>query len=168
MYDSKTTWHHPASISLGPTKNNARLQSVFSETAKTVPSLINPFTTNITNERTPNMTIIKPTTSTPSSPPVSKKTVKFEKTSGSAKFGSAAAAAERNSIDAPLQSMDTHRRFARRGSKTPGMLSASASRLVFDNERCFGRDNLEGVSEITLMNALHLSIQRASGKENSS
>jgi hypothetical protein len=109
------------------------------------------------------MTIMKPTTSTPSSP-VPKKTVKFAKTAGSAKYGSAAAA-EKNSIDAPLQSMNTRRRFARRGSKTPGMLSASASRLVFDNERCFGRDNVDLVSEITLMNALHLSIQKESRKE---
>ncbi len=113
--------------------------------------------TNITNERTPIMTIFKPTTSTPSSP-VPKKTVKFAKTAGSAKFGSAAAA-EKNSIDAPLQSMNTRRRFARRGSKTPGMLSASASRLVFDCERCSarGRNKLEsGVSTAALVNGLRL------------
>jgi hypothetical protein len=39
------------------------------------------------------------------------------------------------------------------------MLSVSASRFVFETERCFGRDKLESVSEITLMNALQLNIQ---------
>jgi hypothetical protein len=136
------------------------------ETAKTDASLINPLTQTLQSKEhhTPIMTIFKPTTSTPSSSPVPKKTVKFAKTAGSAKFGSAAAK-EKNSIDAPLQSMNTRRRFARRGSKTPGMLSASASRLVFDNERCFGRDSLDLVSEITNLNALHLSIQKDSLKE---
>jgi hypothetical protein len=111
------------------------------------------------------MTATKPTTSTPASPVPKQKTVKFAKTAGSVKFGStAAAAAEKNSIDAPLQGMNTHRRFARRGSKTPGMLSMSASRFVFDSERCFGRDKLESVSAIALMNALHLNVRKDSQK----
>jgi hypothetical protein len=101
------------------------------------------------------MTATKPTTSTPESP-VPKKTVRFAKKAGSAKFRSAAvaAAAEKKSIDALLQSMNTHRLHPRRGSKTHGMLSASASSFVFDTELSFGRDKLESVSEITLLNAL--------------
>jgi hypothetical protein len=84
--------------------------------------------------------------------------VKFPKKSENAKFNSAAAV-EKNSIDALLQGINTRRRYSRRGSKTPGMLSVSASRFVFETERCFGRDKLESVSEITLMNALQLNIQ---------
>jgi hypothetical protein len=139
-----------------------------------VSHLINPFPHKFVSDhkRTKNrhqaqqqhfiMTILKPTTTRPASP-APKKTVKFAKTAGSAKYGSAAAA-EKKSIDAPLQGMNTNRRYARRGSKTAGMLSASASRLIFDTERCFGRDKLDSASELTLMSALHLSIRKGSHK----
>jgi hypothetical protein len=114
------------------------------------------------------MTATKPTTSTPASS-VSKKTAKVAKKAGSAEFGTsaaAAAAAEYNSIDAHLQGINTHRRYARRGSKTPGMLSASASKVVFDSERCFalGRTKLESEVETTLLNALRLKMQKDSQK----
>jgi hypothetical protein len=118
-------------------------------------------------ERTFIMTATKPTTSTPA-PSISKKTAKVAKKAGSAEFGSAgAAAAEYNSIDTQLQGINTHRRYARRGSKTPGMLSASASRFVFDSERCFalGRNKLEsGVSDTALLSALRLKMQKDSEK----
>jgi hypothetical protein len=107
------------------------------------------------------MTATKPTCTPASS--VSKKTMKVAKKAGSAEFGSDAAATEYKSIDAQLQGMNTHRRYARRGSKTPGMLSASASRFVFDSERCFplGRNKFEsGVSGTTLLNALRLKMQK--------
>jgi hypothetical protein len=114
------------------------------------------------------MTATKPTTTSPASPIPKQKTVKFAKTAGSAKFGSAAAAAaaaaEKNSIDAPLQGINTRRRYARRGSKTPGMLSMSASRFVFDSERCFGREKFREVSEIALMKALQLNMRKDSQK----
>lgn len=103
------------------------------------------------------MTAFKPTISAPASP-VPKY---LAKKAGSAKLCSAAAAAaaERKSIDAPLQGIsNTHRRYARRGSKTPGMLGASAARLVFD----FDREQLESVSEITLLNALQIREQKDS------
>jgi hypothetical protein len=91
--------------------------------------------------------------------------VKFAKTVGSVKFGSAAAAAaEKNSIDALLQGMNTHRRYARRGSKTPGMLSMSASRFVFDSERCFATEKLESVSEITILNDRQLNMRKDNQK----
>jgi hypothetical protein len=106
------------------------------------------------------MTATKPTTSTPASP-VSKKTVKLVKKAGSAKFGNTAAATEYNSIDTLLQGIDTHRRYARRGSKTPGMLSLSASKFVFESERCFDMNKLEsGLSEMTLLIALRLKMQK--------
>jgi hypothetical protein len=88
--------------------------------------------------------------------PVSKKTVKFAKEVGSAKFASPAAAPEKNTVDVLLQGVNTRRRYPRRGSKTPGMLGISASRFIFDNEQCFVRDKLESVSAITLLNALQL------------
>jgi hypothetical protein len=109
------------------------------------------------------MTASKPTTTSTPASSISKKTAKVVKKAGSAEFGSAAAAAEYNSIDAQLQGINTHRRYARRGSKTPGMLNASASRLVFDSEFCFalGRNKLElGVSGTTLLNALRLKMQK--------
>jgi hypothetical protein len=110
------------------------------------------------------MTAIKPTTSTPASP-VPKKTAKLAKKARLAKFGITAAAVECNSIDTLLQGIDTHRRYARRGSKTPGMLSVSASSFVFDYERCFGMNKLEsGLSEMTLLNALRLKMQKDSKK----
>jgi hypothetical protein len=110
------------------------------------------------------MTATKPTTSTTASP-VSKKTVKLARKARCAKFGSTAAAVECNSIDSLLQGIDTHRRYARRGSKTPGMLSVSASKFVFDSERCFGMNKLEsGLSEMTLLNALRLKMQKDSQK----
>jgi hypothetical protein len=112
------------------------------------------------------MTATKPTTSTPASS-VSKKTSKTVKKAGSAEFSGAAAAVEYNSIDTQLQGMNTQRRYARRGSKTPGMLSASASRFVFDSQPCFafGRNKLEsGVSGTTLLNALRLKMQKDSQK----
>ena len=125
--------------------------------------------TSFTNSKEENtesifiMTATKPTTSTPASS-ISKRTAKVAKKAGIAEFGSAAAAAEYNSIDAQLQGVNTkQRRYARRGSKTPGMLSASASRFVFDSERCFaiGRNKLEsGVSGTTLLNALRLKMQK--------
>jgi hypothetical protein len=111
------------------------------------------------------MTASKPTTTTTSTPAssITRKTAKVVKKAGSAEFGSAAAAAEYNSIDAKLQGINTHRRYARRGSKTPSMLNASASRLVFDSEFSFalGRNKLEsGVSGTTLLNALRLKMQK--------
>jgi hypothetical protein len=114
------------------------------------------------------MTATKPATSTPTSP-ISKKTVKVaaKKAGGSCQFGSDAAATEYNSIDTLLQGINTHRRYARRGSKTSGMLSLSASRVVFDSERrfAFDRNKLEaGVSEMTLVSALGLKRQKDSSK----
>jgi mevalonate pyrophosphate decarboxylase len=118
------------------------------------------------NERKFIMTATKPATSTQACP-VSKKAAKTAKRVGSAESGCAATAAEYNSIDNHLQGMNTHRRYARRGSKTPGMLIASASRFVFDSQQCLtsGRDKLEsGVSETTLLNALRLKMQKDSKK----
>jgi hypothetical protein len=122
---------------------------------KFISSTTDPFHNNskvITNERSFIMTATKTT----SLSPVPKKTVKFAKEVRSAKFASPAAAAEKNTVDVLLQGVNTRRRFPRRGSKTPGMLGMSASRFIFDNEQCFVRENLESVSAITLMNALHL------------
>jgi hypothetical protein len=90
--------------------------------------------------------------------PVPKKTVKFAKEVRSAKFTSPVAT-EKNTIDVLLQGINTHRRYPRRGSKTPGMLGISASRFIFDSEQCFVRNKLESVTAITLLNALHLNVQ---------
>jgi hypothetical protein len=72
--------------------------------------------------------------------------VKFAKTSGSAKFGNAAAAEKLDRC--PLQAWNTRRRF-KTWFEDVWYAQRVRFRLVFDKQRCFGKDNLEVVSEIT-------------------
>jgi hypothetical protein len=98
------------------------------------------------------MTATKPTTSTPASS-VHKKTVRAIKKAANVKFDG----------DASLQGIGKQRRYARRGSQTPAMLSLSASRLAFDYEARFSMKNLESeTGMMTLVNALQLNIQKDS------
>jgi hypothetical protein len=105
------------------------------------------------------MTAAKPTTNTPASP-IPKKAVKVIKKAANVKFGRAATS-EKNSIDALLQGNNKHRRYARRGSKTPGMLKFSASRVVFDSELSFNMHKVKSETGISLVMAFRLNIVSA-------